>query len=177
MALIRGGKLSRLASLSIRHWWALATAVALRLALHYLAGSNLLSHTTAMVLNLLSHGMLILVCAANLENLPGFSWVLIGVFSNAWVIFVNGGRMPISPTALASVGLDKIPEYQLLAQGTSFTHQLANRATRLAFLGDVIPVPLPFLQPVVVSPGDVAICLGGFILIQWLMLCRQEKRN
>lgn len=130
-----------------------------------------------MVLNLLAHGMLILVCAMNLERFPGVSWMLIGVFANAWVIFVNGGRMPISPAALSVAGLDRIPEYQQLVQGASFTHQVANSATKLAFLGDTIPVPLPFTEPVVASPGDIAICVGGFMLIQWLMLHKQEKPN
>lgn len=149
------------------------TALAIRLCLHRLAGSGLIGSSAAAALNLTSYALLVVVGALNVERLPGLGWILLGVAANGWVIFVNGGKMLISPSALAVIGLDKTPEYAALLAGASYTHKLATDGAKLAFLGDIIPLRLPFVEPVAASLGDVAICVGGFLLIQWLMLDRE----
>jgi hypothetical protein len=66
--------------------------------------------------------------------------------------------MPVSPEAAARAGLDVLDTLD-------GRHELAASGTRLAPLGDVVPVPLP-LRPEVVSPGDVLVAAGlGQLLV------------
>ncbi|HHV78781.1 MAG TPA: DUF5317 domain-containing protein [Firmicutes bacterium] len=150
-------------------------ALAIRLSLHRLAGSGLIGSSGAAAMNLASYALLLVAATLNIEAFPGLGWILIGVAANGWVIFINGGKMPISPSALAVLGLDRTPEYAQLISGASYTHKLAAADTKLRFLGDIIPLWLPFTQPVAASLGDIAICIGGFILIQRLMLDTKSK--
>jgi hypothetical protein len=79
--------------------------------------------------------------------------ILLGASLNAAAILANG-RMPYSPHAAAIAGrpIDSVTP----------KNEPAHDGTRLAGLGDVIPVP-PIRK--VVSPGDVLISLGSASLI------------
>jgi hypothetical protein len=101
------------------------------------------------------------------RNLPGFNYILIGVFLNFIVMAVNGGRMPVSLEA-ASI-LD--PFYaDVLKGGIYAKHQLLSDSTRLSFLGDIIPLSSPYPRNQVISIGDVIMNIGGFIFVLQLML-------
>lgn len=85
---------------------------------------------------------------------------------------VNGGRMPVS--AEAALVLD--PQYiELLKEGLYAKHALLDESTRLAFLGDIIPVTDPYPRSQVISIGDVIMNIGIFLFIQYLML--HHSRN
>jgi len=79
----------------------------------------------------------------------------IGVGLNTAVVAANGG-MPVDPDALASVGRRDVD----VTRGFLYKHVPMTGDTRLAWLGDRIPVPI---QRNVISVGDVlmavAICL------------------
>jgi hypothetical protein len=64
-----------------------------------------------------------------------------------------------------------VPTGALLA-GDDPRHVLLDDGTRLAWLADVVPVPLP-LVPQVVSPGDVLVAAGLAQLVVVGMLARR----
>lgn len=97
----------------------------------------------------------------------GFLLILAGVFLNFLVMALNGGRMPVSEAA--AMILD--PYYiDVLKNGVYAKHTLLTESTRLAFLGDVIPLTNPYPKIRVISMGDVFMSIGVFLFIQHLML-------
>lgn len=154
-----GGRLSTMAG-RLRALWLLWAAVAAQVGQFYLDGARvpLLVAVYALVL-----GWLIL-------NLRGWTpamrvavgIVLLGLAFNAAAIAANG-RMPYSPRAAAQVGIP--------AGETTAKNEPANQDTRLAVLGDVIPVTA---VRKVISIGDVFIALGGAALIAAAM--RRDRR-
>ncbi|MGJ9383472.1 DUF5317 domain-containing protein [Salipaludibacillus sp. CF4.18] len=106
------------------------------------------------------------------RNLHGFLLIFTGVFLNFLVMAVNGGRMPVSLEA-AEI-LDPI-YIEVLKNGIYGKHALLTESTRVAFLGDVIPVTLPFRNGQVISIGDVLMNIGVFLFIQETMV-NHEKR-
>ncbi|MBT2289939.1 DUF5317 domain-containing protein [Paenibacillus albidus] len=98
----------------------------------------------------------------------GFPLIFAGVFLNFLVMAVNGGKMPVSLEA-ASV-LD--PYYvDMLRSGTVATkHYLMDSASRLAFLGDIIPLSSPYPRTQVISIGDIVMNVGIFLYIQQIMV-------
>lgn len=106
----------------------------------------------------------------------GFNLIMIGVFLNFIVIAINGGRMPVSLEA-ATV-LD--PMYaEALKQSLYGKHTAIVESTRLAFLGDIIPLSAPYPKEQVISIGDVIMNVGAFIFIQYLMVdfSKNESTN
>ncbi|MFD1737884.1 DUF5317 domain-containing protein [Bacillus salitolerans] len=92
------------------------------------------------------------------KHLPGFILFSVGMFLNFLVIIINGGRMPVSSKALEAANLSHYIE--ILESGYR-KHQLINEHTMLPFLGDVIPLHLPYaLFDKVISIGDVIITFG-----------------
>lgn len=88
------------------------------------------------------------------------------------VMFFNSGRMPVSLEAAAAI-LD--PSYvHALKDSLYAKHTVLNESTRLAFLGDIIPLTTPYPRDQVVSIGDVLMNIGIFIFIQELLVNRKE---
>ena len=86
------------------------------------------------------------------RGLRGSGLVALGLLANALVVGANGA-MPVSRDAAARAGVvDPVVARDL-------RHEPAGAATRLPWLGDVVPVPLP-VRPEVVSPGDVLVAAG-----------------
>jgi hypothetical protein len=88
------------------------------------------------------------------RGVRGTGLVALGLGANALVVALNGA-MPVSPAAAARAGvaLDDV------AAGLDRRHVVADEATSLPLLGDVVPVLLP-VRPEVVSPGDVLVASG-----------------
>lgn len=105
----------------------------------------------------------------------GFWLIMIGVFLNFLVMLVNGGRMPVSYEA-ASV-LDPI-YLEMLRSGDAVTkHYLLDASTRLAFLGDIIPLSSPYPRTQAISIGDVVMNFGIFLFIVNIMTPAATTRN
>ncbi len=144
------GRLGRLADIRLKRWWLLVGAFALQVVALRLPDTS-----TAGALHAASYLTGALYLGSNL-HLPGLWWVGLGGTLNFVAIAVNGGVMPADPAALAIVG-------GRLREG--FVNSAALDDPRLAFLGDIFPVPLPGGLANVVSIGDVIICAGIFLAV------------
>lgn len=98
----------------------------------------------------------------------GFPLLLAGVFLNFLVMLVNGGRMPVSVEAASVLDASYVDS---LKQGLLYgKHAMLTGQTKLAFLGDIIPLTKPYYKEQVISIGDVIIGIGIFLYIQKVML-------
>src|SRR5439155_20104550 len=103
--------------------------------------------------------------------LAGITLISVGLLANAVVVAANGA-MPVSIDAAyrARVGISAI------ASGSDARHQIAGTGTQLRWLGDVVPVPLPW-RPEVVSAGDVLVAAGLAELVVLAMMGSQLTRR
>ena len=91
---------------------------------------------------------------------PALAVVTLGGLLNFLVMAANAGRMPVDLGLLRAAGKPHLAVR--IAQGTAFRHEPLTPDTRLAFLGDVIPLPRPFNVP---SIGDVVLAVGLMLLV------------
>lgn len=172
IALLRGGKLSRLAHLSIRNSWLVLVAFGLQIYLVYVpAGKVQGLLDPSAVLHVASYALLVVAIWQN-RHLPGIAVVGVGLLLNLAVIVANGGFMPIEPEAVRRLGHeDRVvslePGYRVyLAKDVV----LPREQTRLWPLSDVFVLVRPFPIPTAFSPGDLLIATGVFVLLQRAML-------
>lgn len=142
-----GGGLARLGRIALRDRWLVAAAVAVQLAGALVGGR-------AYAVGLVGSALLALRFLERNRGLRGTGLIALGLLANALVVGVNGA-MPVSAHAAARAGAD----IGLVAAGDDPRHELEDRNTLLAALGDVIPVRLPWHREVV-SPGDVLLAAG-----------------
>ena len=88
----------------------------------------------------------------------GYVLVTAGWVANLLAIVSNGG-MPVSRAALIRAGLSPSTN---VAVGHLSKHVAATSGTRLAWLGDTIPVAM-FRS--VISPGDIVMALGIVVMV------------
>lgn len=147
---VLGGSLGRLEGLVLRRPGLVVGALVVQAVGTVVGGP---AHPVGLAL---SAGLVAVFLAAN-RGVRGTGLVALGLAANAVVVGLNGA-MPVSPEAAARAGVDVLD----LLDGR---HELAAGRTRLPWLGDVVPVPLP-LRPEVVSPGDVLVAAGlGQLLV------------
>lgn len=163
VGLLRGGKLGRLASLQVRYWWVVVGAFLLKFALvRFSSGTFVQAYGP--YLHILVYLALVLVVLLNL-GLPRMKLFLGGVLMNATAVLLNGGRMPVYGDTLVALG--KAEDIEAISAGVDITHIIVAPSTAVPFLGDWVPVPLPF--PTAASPGDVVLALGLIGLINGVM--------
>lgn len=143
----RGGSLDRLGALPLRSRRLVVAALLAQVAGTFVGGPFY-------PLGLVASAALVVVFLVRNRGIRGTGLVALGLCANALVVGVNGA-MPVSPQAAARAGVGT----QDLLVGADARHEMADEDTRLLWLGDVIPVPLP-LRPEVVSPGDVLVAAG-----------------
>ena len=113
------------------------------------------------LLYILSLSLLVVFAWFN-QGIPGVLLILTGLLMNTLVIASNGGQMPVNPAQLAAKnGLQPLLEAEKAGRWSTFT--VAKADTRLPFLGDCLSFPRPFMDPVILSIGDVEIAVGIFI--------------
>ncbi len=99
---------------------------------------------------------------------PGMSLALVGIALNAVAILVNGGFMPVWEPSLTAAGFgraDVLSPINLILPAGLDAHFFWSAGP----LGDIIPVPLPFVRNVL-SLGDVILDLGlAFFLFAGLV--------
>ena len=97
-------------------------------------------------------------CVGN-ARLPGVPLVALGLLLNVVVVGANAA-MPVSVDAAARAGISRAD----LGLARDAMRTPSGPDTRLAYLGDVVPVALP-RWPQVVSPGDVLVAAGVGLLL------------
>jgi MFS family permease len=173
LGLLAGGSLLNLGSIRLRRLGLLVVALALRVATEFLLNAGVgIVDTLRVPLFAVSFGLLLAALWVN-RGYPGFSLAFIGTASNAIVILVNGGYMPIWEPALNAAGMT-------VADVQSAIHYVvpppldANFLLHLGPLADVIPIPVPFLENVA-SIGDIFITAGlAFFLFAGVVRVPQE---
>ena len=147
LGFILGGRLGRLAGVSVR-WPALGlTGIALQLLP--------VGGTPAYVCLMGSFVLLFVVAGVN-WRLAGFVLILAGMWLNFLVITVNEG-MPVTRDALLASGQRETLTDLRNAGGAK--HHLAGDDDDLVFLGDAIGVPSPVRQAI--SVGDIFTYTGA----------------
>jgi hypothetical protein len=115
-----------------------------------LKSSYLTIGTETYVLDLIMYSLLLTFVYLNRSN----KWIMlvgIGFVLNAIVIFSNGGAMPVNNEAVRTLGFTG----EISSQGL---YVEMHKATRFAFLGDIIPMKYP--KPGVASIGDFVEVIG-----------------
>ncbi|MBN1400639.1 MAG: DUF5317 domain-containing protein [Anaerolineae bacterium] len=169
IALLRGGRLERLAEISFRYGWLALVALGMQILLTgRLLPDRLMPVRFRIALLLGSHLLLLLVVVAN-YRLPGMPLIGLGLALNLTVMLANGGWMPVTMEALEAAQLDHLVwETDAGARVMGWKNLVLSRGeTRLWILSDVIVVS--FLFRTLVSLGDIALALGVFILFQRTM--------
>ena len=158
LGLVVGGSLVNLAYVRLRRMWLLVAAVLLRSITEILLNTGYGPAETLRLPLLAGAFALLLLALWPNRRFPGISLAFVGTLANAIVIVVNGGFMPIWEPSLRLAGLTP-------AEVTSALHVVLPGALNASFLlhlgpfGDVIPIPLPFIQNVA-SIGDAFLTLG-----------------
>ena len=164
LGLLAGGSIGNLASTRLRWIGLLFLAVVVRFATEWAIGSG---NETAQALRLplfgLSFGLLLAGLWANRSH-PGLTLAFIGILLNTIAILANAGYMPIWRPAYEAAGFD--PNFL----PSPFHTLLKNYALNADFLlhagplGDILPIPIPFIRNVA-SLGDLFLSAGlGFFL-------------
>ena len=173
LGLAAGGSLANLASVRLRWIWALSLAVIVRFLTEaaLTAGVDIVE-TLRVPLLAAAFGILLAGLWAN-RSFPGLSIAFVGILSNAVVILVNGGYMPIWLPSLEMAGFQ--PSDVHSAIHVILPPQLdANFLLHLGPLGDIIPIPFPVIQNVA-SVGDVFLTAGlAFFLFAATLRPRSE---
>lgn len=173
LGLLLGGRLQHLADIRLRFLPLLFLAVIVRFATEALLGFGV-GIVDALRVPLLggAYGLLLFTLWHN-RSYPGLALALIGTASNALVIIVNGGRMPVWQPAYEASGLvgplSSVLHVPVDGTGTDFM-------LRLGLLGDVIPIPVWPVQNVA-SIGDLFLTAGlGFFLFATLLRTPAESQ-
>lgn len=153
-----GGSLERLGALDLRQRRLVVAALAVQ-ALGTIVGGPF--HAVGLA----GSAALVTVFLVANRGVRGTGLVALGLGANALVVALNGA-MPVSPEAAVRAGVALEPELDT-------RHVVADDSTRLALLGDVVPVHLP-LRPEVVSPGDVLVASGLAQLVVVGMVVRRR---
>lgn len=161
LGLLAGGRLENLASVKLRLIQALFFGLFLRYATQFAleAGSG---PADSLRLPLFGAGFLFLLAGlwANREQ-PGLPLAFVGILLNAIAMTSNGGYMPVWEPSVLAAGF---PATEL---GTAF-HRIVGTAAggisgdflaQAGPLGDIIPIPIPFIRNVA-SIGDVFLAAG-----------------
>ena len=158
LGLAAGGSLMNLASIRLRWIWALSLAVIVRF-LTEAALSAGVDVVEALRVPLLGASFAILLAGLWVNrSFPGLSIAFVGILTNAIVILVNRGYMPIWEPSLALAGFT--PDDVQSAIHTILPATLnAEFLLRLGPFADVIPIPFPVIRNVA-SVGDVFLTVG-----------------
>ncbi len=156
--LAAGGRIDNLLAVRLRWTLLIFVALAIRLVTEAaLVRDVALAEQLRMPLLGAAYGILIVALWMNRAR-PGIGLALVGTALNATAILVNGGAMPVWDQALEAAGMAPedilSPIHFLLAAEPPLDFLL-----QLGPLGDVIPVPLPFVRNVL-SVGDVLLAAG-----------------
>jgi hypothetical protein len=143
-----GGRVHRLADLSVARPWLAWASILLHTAL--VSGPWDISHRFGQMAHVASYALAGGFVLAN-RRLPGIAVICIGGALNPAAIVANGGVMPASAAAMRAAGLTA-------ESGFTNTGQIDH--AKLAWLGDVFAIPSGWPLANVFSIGDIAAVIG-----------------
>ncbi len=158
LGLLAGGRITHLASVRLRWVPLLLAALILRFGTDALLDADVdLVNTLRLPLTAAAFGLLLVALWAN-RTYPGMTLAFVGTLANALAILVNGGYMPIWAPSLGIAGfsVSDVPTTLNVILPPTLD---ADFLLRLGPLGDIIPVPLPFIRTVA-SIGDLFLMAG-----------------
>ena len=166
--LCRGGRISGLGHFHLRRWQYAFVGLLIQVPIFSSAlADNPLLVRYGIGLYVLSFVLLFVTLFSNWQWF-GVPVLTMGAVLNFVAIAANGGHMPVSGNQMQStLGAAQVEAVQA---GQTLTNvAVATQHTRLAFLGDLIPMPswLPFAN--VFSVGDAIIAFGAILIIQATM--------
>jgi hypothetical protein len=171
IALFRGGNFTNLADMKLKAKWVFPLLLAVQLLVFSTQSKFDVIGTYSNYIFLLVYIVGLLFLWINRDQ-TGFILIFIGVLLNFMVMATNGGRMPVSQEAASILN----PFYiEALKNGLYGKHALITESTRLALLGDIIPLSAPYPKEQVISLGDVVMNIGVFFFIQKLLVKRKAK--
>lgn len=154
---LAGGRLTRLADLRFRRFWALFTALVIQVVIiSVLPEGSPALHSWAHMASYLLAGLFVF----SNWRVPGIWLIGLGGAANLAAIAANNGIMPASASALASAGRSVNPG--------EFTNSGVVADPNLAFLGDIFAIPEGWPLHNVFSIGDLCIALGAVIALHRL---------
>ena len=159
--LLLGGRPAGLGTLSFRWAWVFLAGLAIQVVLFSDAVTSRIGDLGALIY-VLSTALVVAAVVAN-RRITGLPVVAVGAVCNLAAIVANGGYMPASLSALATLG--RVPKIV-------YSNSAVVQDPALAPLGDVFALPswLPFSN--IFSVGDVLIGLGVAIVIVVAMRAR-----
>jgi len=167
VALLVGGKVSRLAALPVRLPSLALLGFGLQVYLLYWPDATAPALFSPHTIILIASYLLLLIFVWINRRLPGMFIIGLGLLMNLTVMVANGGYMPITPEAVTRVGHEY--ELQTTEPGARLRNTkdvlLPREQTNLWFLSDIFVAPRPFPIPSVFSPGDVVVALGAAVLL------------
>jgi hypothetical protein len=166
-ALLRGGRLTNLATIRVRRMSLVLASFTIRILIDtpFLAAPLVRFWTTPLFL--LSFGLLIWWIWEN-RQLAGGLLIGAGIVMNLAAIAANGGAMPVDPVAALYAGkpLPDAPTTGALAD----VHRTFSDGTALWMLTDIFPIPAGIPFAAVYSIGDIILTIGIAILCYRTML-------
>src|SRR5262245_51258538 len=175
LGLLLGGRIERLADLRLKFLPLLFTGVIVRFGTELFIQLGVgWADTLRVPLFGLAYGLLLFTLWQN-RGYPGLALAFVGVASNALVIMVNAGYMPVWLPAYTAAGLT-------LPMGTVLHTPLPLELgpeflLRLGPLADIIPIPIPPLNNVA-SVGDLFLTGGlSFFLFSTVLRIPEETRS
>lgn len=99
------------------------------------------------------------------KNIKYFRIMESGFILNLLPMILNGGKMPVSESAMIKIG--DLTGLEYLKAGVALNHTLINNQTRFKILSDIIPIK--FLIPKVISAGDIILAIGLVLFIIYYM--------
>lgn len=168
VALLRGGRLERLAELPLRWGWLALVAFALQVAVIYFPQPRREGWGDGHIWLLLVSYSLLGVVAWRNRKVAGMPLIGLGLLLNLAVMVANGGYMPVTPEALQRAGLTGLALGSEPGARLSATKDilLLREQTALWVLSDIFVIPPPWPLRTIFSPGDVLLAVGVFVLFQ-----------
>ncbi len=162
LGMLAGGQITNLASVRLRFVQLLFLGLALRYMTQFAIEDGIaVAHDYRLLLFASGFVLLLIGLWMNREQ-PGLPLAFVGILLNAVAIVTNGGFMPVWEPSLAAAGLTP-------ADVGSVFHKVVGAATdggitgdfltQAGPLGDIIPIPIPFIRNVA-SIGDVFLASG-----------------
>ena len=157
LGLRAGGRLGNLANIQLRWPLLLVAAVLVRFGTEALLNAQV-DIVEMLRVPLLATGFVLLLIGLWVNRFyPGLSVAFVGVLLNGSVITINGGHMPIWATSLEAAGLH--PSDITSALHVVVPGEAGDFFLRALILGDIIPIPVPYVQNVA-SLGDLFLTTG-----------------